>query len=190
MPQSWPTYGGLWRTTVWLVAHVLAARQGCTSDQCQAFALLNDANRVRSNLAERTYEFYVVRPCRGLAGDREAAGGNRVVPGCGGSFARRRHGDVGRGRAAADLGAASPRSRHRQSPRRQAAGTECLFPVFGVDPAGQHHECGAAAPAQGGQAASSATVPTPPRRPTPPARRGVGRSMPIPRRRGQVRAGR
>ena len=48
-----------------LVAHVLAARDGCTPDQCRAFALLNDASRVSSNLAERAYEFYVVRHAAG-----------------------------------------------------------------------------------------------------------------------------
>jgi hypothetical protein len=48
-----------------LVAHVLAARHGCTPDQCRAFALLNDASRVSSNLAERSYEFYVVRHASG-----------------------------------------------------------------------------------------------------------------------------
>jgi TPR repeat protein len=48
-----------------LVAHVLAARHDCIPDRCRAFALLNDASRVKSNLAERTYEFYVVRYAAG-----------------------------------------------------------------------------------------------------------------------------
>ena len=48
-----------------LVAHVLAARHGCTPDQCRAFALLDDASTVRSNLVERSYEFYVVRHAAG-----------------------------------------------------------------------------------------------------------------------------
>ena len=48
-----------------LVAHVLAARDGCTPEQCRAFALLDDASRVSRNLAERSYEFYVVRHAAG-----------------------------------------------------------------------------------------------------------------------------
>jgi hypothetical protein len=41
-----------------IVAHVLETR-GCTADQCGAFALLNDASRVRTHLAERPYALYV-----------------------------------------------------------------------------------------------------------------------------------
>jgi hypothetical protein len=44
-----------------IVAHVLAARDGCTADQCQAFALLNDASRVSTNLADRPYDLLVAR---------------------------------------------------------------------------------------------------------------------------------
>ena len=48
-----------------IVAHVLAAREGCTADQCDAFALLNDASRVSTNLAERPYDAYVARYAAG-----------------------------------------------------------------------------------------------------------------------------
>jgi hypothetical protein len=44
-----------------IVAHVLAARDGCTPDQCAAFALLKDTSRVRANMAGRTYTAYVSR---------------------------------------------------------------------------------------------------------------------------------
>jgi hypothetical protein len=44
-----------------LVAHVLATRDGCTTDQCSALALMHDARRVNINLAQRTYDFYVTR---------------------------------------------------------------------------------------------------------------------------------
>jgi hypothetical protein len=44
-----------------LVAHVLATRDGCTTDQCPALALVGDARRVNINLAQRTYDFYVAR---------------------------------------------------------------------------------------------------------------------------------
>lgn len=38
------------------VAHVLATRDGCTPDACEAFALLRDASAVKANLAAQTYE--------------------------------------------------------------------------------------------------------------------------------------
>ena len=44
-----------------LVAHVLAIRDGCTPDACVAFVLLDNTSRIRNNLAERTYDVYVVR---------------------------------------------------------------------------------------------------------------------------------
>lgn len=44
-----------------IVAHVLAVRDGCTRDQCKAFELLGDPNRVSANLAEATYDGYVKR---------------------------------------------------------------------------------------------------------------------------------
>ncbi len=44
-----------------IVAHVLAVRDGCTPGRCSAFALLQDASRVRANMAERTYASLVNR---------------------------------------------------------------------------------------------------------------------------------
>ena len=44
-----------------LVAHVLAVRDGCTVERCDAFALLRDAELVKSNLKARTYENNVAR---------------------------------------------------------------------------------------------------------------------------------
>jgi hypothetical protein len=43
------------------VAHVLATRDGCTPETCEAFALLGDATTVKRNLAARTLEDYVAR---------------------------------------------------------------------------------------------------------------------------------
>ncbi len=48
-----------------LVAHVLAARDGCTADRCAAFALFNDKSRVSTNIAEHMYDFYVMRYAAG-----------------------------------------------------------------------------------------------------------------------------
>jgi hypothetical protein len=39
-----------------IVAHVLAARDGCTSDQCSVFAWLEDTSRIKVHLAERPFE--------------------------------------------------------------------------------------------------------------------------------------
>jgi hypothetical protein len=44
-----------------IVAHVLAVRDGCTADQCGAFAFLHDSSRVSDNIVGRKYEFYVLR---------------------------------------------------------------------------------------------------------------------------------
>jgi hypothetical protein len=44
-----------------IVAHVLAARDRCTPNQCDAFFLLQDASRIRANLAGQTFESQVKR---------------------------------------------------------------------------------------------------------------------------------
>lgn len=41
------------------LAHVLALRDGCTSENCKALALLNDPGRVRANLSARTFDHHV-----------------------------------------------------------------------------------------------------------------------------------
>jgi hypothetical protein len=48
-----------------MVAHVLSLREGCAADQCRAFVLLRDFSRVKANLTERTYDFYIVRHASG-----------------------------------------------------------------------------------------------------------------------------
>jgi hypothetical protein len=48
-----------------IVAHVLAARDACTADHCATFALLNDASRVSTNLAEQPYDLYVAHYAAG-----------------------------------------------------------------------------------------------------------------------------
>ncbi len=39
-----------------LLAHVLAVRDGCTSEHCKGFALLRDASRVSANLRDATFD--------------------------------------------------------------------------------------------------------------------------------------
>jgi hypothetical protein len=65
-----------------IVAHVLAAREGCTTDQCGVFALLNDASRVRANLAEHRYDSYVARYAAGwpAIGDSPVARSSLPAP--------------------------------------------------------------------------------------------------------------
>jgi hypothetical protein len=57
-----------------IVAQVLAARDGCTPTQCDAFAMLRDARRVRANMAERRYASMIERHVAGWApADRPVA---------------------------------------------------------------------------------------------------------------------
>lgn len=44
-----------------LAAHVLANRDGCTADNCAAFAMLSDTNALKSNLKARVFDQYVAR---------------------------------------------------------------------------------------------------------------------------------
>jgi hypothetical protein len=44
-----------------IVAQVLTVRDRCTPDQCSAFFLLEDASRIRANLADQTFESQVKR---------------------------------------------------------------------------------------------------------------------------------
>ena len=101
-----------------IVAHVLAARDGCTPDQCGAFALLRDTSRVRANMAERTYAAFVSRH----AADWSAAASHPVA-------------------------AQAPPAVAEAPPAAAVAGARAaeqhLSPVIELDPGGQHHELGA-----------------------------------------------
>jgi hypothetical protein len=44
-----------------IVAHVLAARDGCTADHCAFFALLSDTNVIKSTLKAQIFDQYVSR---------------------------------------------------------------------------------------------------------------------------------
>ncbi len=44
-----------------IAAHVLAVRDGCNADRCAAFAGLNDANVIKSNLKAQIFDQYVSR---------------------------------------------------------------------------------------------------------------------------------
>jgi hypothetical protein len=55
------------------VAQLLAMRDGCTPSKCDPLNLLRDVNRVRANLADRTFDGYVTR--------NASAWANRMRPG-------------------------------------------------------------------------------------------------------------
>src|SRR3954447_17714920 len=61
-----------------IVAHVLAARDACTADQCATFALLNDASRVSTNLAEQRYDLYVAHYAAGWPAAAEVSVAGRA----------------------------------------------------------------------------------------------------------------
>lgn len=54
------------------VAHVLATRDGCTAEQCDAFALLRDTGIVKANLQVRNYDKTVARYAAGWAEQADA----------------------------------------------------------------------------------------------------------------------
>ena len=55
-----------------IVAHVLASR-GCSAEDCAAFKLIPDTNRLRANLKERSFETYVVLHAASWPSDGTAA---------------------------------------------------------------------------------------------------------------------
>jgi hypothetical protein len=64
-----------------MVAHLLATRDGCTADDCAAYALLRDASIVKANLKGRTYENYVSRNAANWsAGGAAMAAANGQTP--------------------------------------------------------------------------------------------------------------
>jgi hypothetical protein len=62
-----------------MVAHVLVTRDGCTPDNCAAFAMLSDSRRISVNMAERNYDVRLGRYLLAWAG----AGGVPVAAAAG-----------------------------------------------------------------------------------------------------------
>src|SRR6516225_2869496 len=58
-----------------VVAHVLAVRDGCTPDQCRAFAWLGGTSRIKVNLAERPFDARI----KTYAASWPAAGGRALA---------------------------------------------------------------------------------------------------------------
>jgi hypothetical protein len=56
-----PLRQGLEADRFGFVAHMLAVRDGCTADHCQALALLHDPSKVRANLGAQTLDHYLDR---------------------------------------------------------------------------------------------------------------------------------
>lgn len=63
-----------------IVAHVMATRDGCTAEQCAAFALLRNADMVKANLKARTYESNVARYAASWSEPNTAAAAAVVAP--------------------------------------------------------------------------------------------------------------
>lgn len=65
-----------------IASHVLATRDGCTTEQCAFFSLLRDANRIRANLNERAFEGLVSHNAAGWPSrSRPAAAATPPGPG-------------------------------------------------------------------------------------------------------------
>lgn len=64
------------------LAHVLVRRDGCTSESCQAFALLHDPSHVRTNIIAQTLQHYIdhYREVWGRSADVPAAGVADISP--------------------------------------------------------------------------------------------------------------
>jgi hypothetical protein len=56
-----PVRGGLETDRFGIVAHVMLQREDCSVDQCEALALLHDANHVRSNLRYKPFNALVAK---------------------------------------------------------------------------------------------------------------------------------
>jgi hypothetical protein len=52
-----------------IVAHLLMTREGCSADQCAAFALVDDPSRISANIASQTFATAVLRHAGGWSGD-------------------------------------------------------------------------------------------------------------------------
>ena len=65
-----------------IVAHVLATRDGCTAEQCAAFAWLRDTTAIKANLKAQIYDQYVSRYAPGWAKepDKQATVATVVPP--------------------------------------------------------------------------------------------------------------
>ena len=55
-----------------LAAQVLSQRDGCTADRCDAFALVSDAEALKSNLRSQVFEQYVARHAPGWTAPKAA----------------------------------------------------------------------------------------------------------------------
>jgi hypothetical protein len=73
------------------VAHVLAIRDGCTSQNCKALALLRDSGRVRANLSEHTLDRYLERYASTWSAATDAPIADAIQPPSGASGAPGAH---------------------------------------------------------------------------------------------------
>jgi hypothetical protein len=155
-----------------LVAHVLAARHGCTPDQCRAFALLNDASRVSSNLAERSYEFYVVRHAAGwppIAKPPVTAGPPPVAATAPPAAAVAMSAPAGAAPPPTSARASAAIPQSATAPGIKPTGSNVFFPSSASIPPVSIMNAEPSAPQENHAPPPVAKTPTPPRRPAPPA---------------------
>jgi hypothetical protein len=159
-----------------LVAHAFAVRDGCTPERCRARAAQRCRPRAR-HLAERSYDFYVVRHASGWPAIAKAPGASATSPvamsrrglRCGSAAAATASGANVALPASVPAEAATAQARPVRS-RESRRGRMCSS-LGGLDPAGEHMDAEPTTPAPraapGAAAAPAATSPpTPPRRPS------------------------
>jgi hypothetical protein len=144
-----------------IVAHVLATRDGCTSERCAAFALLSDTTALKANLKAQAFDTYVGRYAAAWSKTQSVAEKQPQAP------------------VAAPAPVASAPEQPSE-PTGRAVSSKYDFPSAASIPAVSIMNAEPALPkaatdAQGGQAAQPGDVPVPPKRPqaqaaTPPAR--------------------
>lgn len=137
-----------------IVAQVVATRDGCTPDSCATFALMRDADQLKTNLREHTYDNYVTRHAARWQGVNEPA-----LAGTSGS-------------APAAPASASASSTVNFPSASSIPPVSIMNSEPATPPAGA-----AASPAAGAQAAKPA--PTPRRPPSRPPNQNAGAPVPI-----------
>ena len=115
-----------------IVAHVLADRDSCTAERCNAFALLRDSSQVADNLSGRKYDTVVLHHAsEWLQSALSLVATNAAAPSPPSSAASLRAPTAGAAAAVPAAGFGLRRPRQAERP---------LLPVVGVNSAGQHHD--------------------------------------------------
>ncbi|NVO17709.1 MAG: hypothetical protein HXX10_27100, partial [Rhodoplanes sp.] len=161
-----------------LVAHVLAARAGCTPEFCSPLALLDRPDRVRANLRDRPFEAMLALHAASWPNLPSAPGPSSAVSSAPGAGSPPGPGLAGTGRPA---GSGQPGAGQPVSSRYDFPSAASIPPVSimapepaGPPPAAAARDLPAPVPASPGAAppgaAAAQAAPAPPARKPPPAR--------------------